>query len=167
MSEVIYQSRTHPKILFKPALIQVGLFLLHVLTVKFWPEQASDLKWKAIVHGVIVLLEIYYVVVPILKWWNNIYVVTNEKVKNDWGVVYKNSREIALTRISSISEERGLLDRVFRAGTLNFYDAAAVAQPKSAKWNAKDNVGVQFSDVPKVKEVRSIIEEAKRNARSL
>lgn len=164
---VLLETRTHPKILFKAFVIQIILIIFHVLAVIFWPEQIDWVfaeEWGPwITHGAIFTLELWYVAVPFLQWYNSKFIVTNDRVRSEWGVLYKHSREIKLHRIASISDERGILDRIFGAGTLNFYDAAAPAQPKtSGKWNKHaQNVGIQFKDVPNIKKVREVIEEAK------
>lgn len=168
--EVLYSARTHPKALFKSALILLCLLLLHIVFWRIWPESFGwdwlD-KWGAVlVHGTLAFLMVWYVVVPGLRWWNSLFTLTNKRVKMDWGVIYKHSREIDLTRIASISEERGILDRIFGCGTLNFYDAAAQAQPHTGGvWNeSMSNSGVKFKDVPNVKDVRARVEKAKYSA---
>lgn len=168
MEKVLYTSRTHPKALARVILIQLILLAFHLLIINFWPDNVSwswlD-KWgEPVLHGLIIILEIWYVVVPFLRWRNDRFTVTTERVRNEWGILYKQSREIDLSRISSISEERGILDRIFGAGTLNFYDAAANAQPNTGgAWNdsKKSNYGIRFTDVPRVKEVRKLIEQAR------
>lgn len=165
MEKPLLISRTHPKILFKYFLLQLAFLGGHWAAQILWPEQWLGGPTKLFFHSALLLLELIYIFLPLLKWWNNIYTVTEEKIKNEWGVIYKNSREISLTRIASISMERGLLDRIFGAGTLNFYDTAASAQPSGAPWNKKEALGVQFLDIPQVKEVQKLVEEARRKAR--
>lgn len=173
MEKILYSSRTHPKILAKAALIQLILVVLHVLVALYLP---SDTGWQwfnswggLVLHLIIVGFEVWFFVVPVMKWWNDKFIVTSTRVRNEWGVLYKHSREIDLSRISSISEQRGILDRLFGAGTLNFYDAAAVAQPEtSGPWNEKQaDYGVRFRDVPRVKHVRQIIEQARYGLRDV
>jgi hypothetical protein len=62
-----------------------------------------------------------------------------------------------------VSEERGIIDRFFGVGTLNFYDAAAGAQPEtSGAWNEQtSSYGVRFRDVPRIRQVRKLIDEAR------
>lgn len=169
---VLYVARTHPKVLFRALLVQAALLALHIFLLNVWPASlgwdTAD-KWGApITHAFILGLEIWYVFIPTLQWWNSSFILTNKRVKNDWGVLYKQSREIDLARIASISEERGVLDRMFGCGTLNFYDAAAGSQPHtSGPWNRnRSEGGVRFHDVPKVKEVRAMVEKAKYSAQA-
>lgn len=154
----LYKARTHPKMLFKPLIIQIFLLSLHVLTFMFVKTQTTWIQPS--IHGAIIVLEVWFVVVPVLQWWNNVFTITEERVRNDWGVLYKHSREIKISRIASISEERGILDRIFGCGTLNFYDTAAAAQPKtSGSWNKREqHDGIQFRDVARIKQVREILD---------
>lgn len=168
----LYTARVHPKVLFKPAVIQLLLLLAHIFFFKIMSTSTGWDFWNSwgnfIVHGLIVSLEIWYVVVPIMQWYSTFYTLTDRRVKANWGVLYKHSREIDLKRIASISEERGILDRIFGCGSLNFYDAAADSQPHTnGAWNKPANVaGVRFHDVPRVKEVREMVEEAKYSAKT-
>lgn len=171
--EILFTTRIHPKILFKPLVIQIGLIFLHYLVFKYVSGDSGwgwfD-RWGIItLHGIIVTLEVWYVVTPVLRWWNTIFTLTNVRVKAEWGVLYKQSREIDLDRISSISEERGILDRIFGCGSLNFYDAAADAQPRtSGVWNKPEGMsGVRFHDTPRVKLVRGLAEDAKASRRRM
>lgn len=167
MEKTLYTSRTHPKMLLSALVIQILLLALHFAVWRIWPEDISwawlDQWGSKIVHGIILALEVWFFVIPVIKWWNTKFTLTTERVRAEWGVLYKHSREISLDRISSISEERGIIDRLFGAGTLNFYDAAAGAQPQtSGAWNERENqYGVRFTDVPRVKQIRRLIEGAR------
>lgn len=154
----------HKKALVPAATVFFFLLFLNVVTWKFWPE---DLGYQWIPQGLLIVLNIAGAIVPYLRWKTETFTVTKRSIRNDWGILYKQSREIDLTRIASISEERGILDRIFGCGTLNFYDAAAGAQPNtSGLWNKGDNpqAGVRFHDVPEVKKIRLIVEKAKDHA---
>lgn len=174
--EIIAVSRTHFKVLFPAILIQVGLMILHVLIFMFYPETLNNDfldKWsQLILHGIILCFELWYVVFPVLRWWNESFTLTDHRVINQWGVLSKQSREIDLDRIVSISEERDIIDRLFGCGTLNFYDAAASSQPRtSGSWNRGRNretfTGIKFNDVPNIKEFRGLVEQARRTAKTI
>lgn len=157
-----FMSRRHVKALFPLLPISIGLLALHYFIDKYYP---SDWPWVIVLHLLVLFANVFWVVVPIFKWRCEKYVVTETSVRTEWGVLYKQSREIRLTHIASISEERGVLDRVFGCGTLNFYDAAADSQPRtSGVWNktGQPKTGVCFHDLPNFKDARDRIKEAKR-----
>lgn len=164
---ILYTSKTHPKLLFKVIIIQLFLMALHILLLKFWPiNNDSDFNtWGPIIaHGIIFVLEIYYVIVPILQWYNNRFTVTNYRVINEWGVLNKESKELDLKRIVSIKTERNLSDRIFGCGTLIFYGASSTdGGPGHHHKNQKDrDTGIEFKDVPKVKKVETAINKLRR-----
>jgi len=164
-------ARTHPKALFKPTILLIGLVIILAIVTNWWPSWGSEKINSYVFIGIIlvwILVTSWYSIVPMLSWYASKFTLTNEKVKIEWGVLYKMSREIDLTRIASISEERGILDRIFGCGTLYFFDAAAGAQPEhTGSWNRKNSPheGVRFSDVPRVRETKQLVEEARRNAK--
>lgn len=167
---VLYQSRTHPKILFQAGVIQLLLIFLACASLLI-PDNTSVQAFNDyggwIALALLLILEIYFVILPALRWWNEIFTLTTHRVKDEWGVLYKNSREIDLNRIVSISEERGILDRIFGCGTLNFYDPAASPEQNGASSNPLKRhghgSGLKFHDVPHVHEVREMIEQARHN----
>ena len=163
---VLYQTKTHPKILIKAFIIQVVLIAAHFLLFKFLPSSGEGLaKWGPwVLHFIILCFEIYYVIVPILQWYNNIFIVTNYRVKNDWGVIAKESKEIDIKNIVSIKTERSILDRIFGCGTLVFYGAASGDWQNSNHSNTRrtTETGVKFTDIPKVKKVEEAINKLRR-----
>lgn len=156
--------KRHGKALVPTVL--VGFIILFIMGAifKFWP---ADWPYQWIVQVIFALTFFSLFLVPLMRWFTETFTISETAVRNDWGILYRQSREIDLTRIASISEERGILDRIFACGTLNFYDAAAGAQPNtSGLWNKGNNTlaGVRFHDVPNVKAVRDLVEAAKQNA---
>lgn len=170
--EILWKGRTHFKILFKPALIQLILIALHVLVAVYIPSR-TDWPWwdswgQLILQSIIVLVSIYYVVVPLLRWRNSTYELTSKRVIKHWGVLYRHSLEIPLDRITSVSVERGIIDRMFGCGTLNFQDASSVGHGTQGSWNrSRDNKnlqGVRFYDVPRVLSIKELIDSTRYNA---
>lgn len=170
--EVIWKGRTHFKILFKPAMIQVLLIALHVLVAVYIPRNTNWLWWDSwgqlLLQSVLAFLSFLYVVIPLLRWKNATFELTDKRVVKNWGVLYRHSLEIPLDRISSIAVERGILDRIFGCGTLNFQEASSVHHDTQGSWNkSKGNKGLQgvrFYDVPKVLELKERIDQTRYNA---
>lgn len=168
---VLLRLRTHPKVLFQPAVVQLLLIAAHVALYIFWPA-STGYQWldewgQLSLHGVIALVELHYVATPALRWWNAAFTVTNHRLIETWGILYRNSREIPLERIGSVTEERGILDRIFGAGTLVFHDTAMMGfddhQPKRGLQQraSTGRVGVRFHDVPRFFEVRQQIDDVR------
>lgn len=150
--ETLFHGRTHPKVLFIPAVIQVLLLALHVAAMRYFPDVGNDKfdAWSGpVIHSLIFAAETWYVIVPILWWRFSSFEVTDTRVRERWGVLYKNTRDIDLNRITQTNEERGIIDRIFGAGTIVIYDAA-------------NSSALRFKDVPRFNEVRQILDDARR-----
>lgn len=167
--QVLLRLRTHPKVLVTPIVLQVALIAAHVAVSVYFPQD-TGFSWidewgQTAVHGVIALIEMTYVVVPALRWWNAAFTVTNRRLIETWGVLYRHSREIPLDRIASVTTERGILDRIFGCGTLVFHDAAVVdpgARTGALSRRAGNGgAGIRFHDVPRVAAVREQIDQVR------
>lgn len=152
---VLYRGRTHPKILFRPLMAAVVLIAAHVLLIRHYPHTLGwDLldQWgERVLHLGLAILDLRYVTAPVMRWHSSIFEVTDRFIKMKWGVLYKNSREIHLDRITQINEERGILDRMVGCGTIIVYDAA----------NAS---AIKFHDVARFRHVRGILDDARHQA---
>lgn len=164
------KTRTHLKVLFPYAMLQLILLAAHVTLFVFWepvrtaaasvlPAAWVDAWLALLLHGVIVLIEVIYVVVPVLRWWTSVFEVTPEAVTARWGLLWKQQRSVQLAHIVRIDVERGVLDRIFGSGTLVFYDAATLT--------AQDHgPGVRFRDVPRALDMERRIAELRANSHS-
>lgn len=166
--QVLMTLRTHPKVLFAPVLAQIALIVVHILVIQYFPHDTGVAlinEWgQQVVHGLIVMFEFTYAILPALRWWNARFIVTDKRLQEHWGVLYKHVREIPLNRIASVSTERGILDRIFGCGTLIFHDAGGApdaqtgSQSVLSKRSGEGNVGIRFHDVGRVHEVRQQID---------
>lgn len=171
--QVLFTLRTHPKVLFQPLVVQVALIVAHIAVYRYFPA-ATGYAWidewgQLSAHGIIAFIELTVVLIPALKWWNSSFTATDRRLIETWGVLYRHTREIRMDRIASVTTERGILDRIFGAGTLVFHDAAmvdlATPQPRGlAQRSGEGKLGVRFHDIPRVKAVRAVIEEAREAA---
>ncbi|MHA3723732.1 PH domain-containing protein [Leucobacter sp. HY1910] len=162
----IWQGRTHWKVLFVPVIIELFLLALHFAALRWLPTNTGLPWWddwgQLGAHVLLLLLGIWYAVVPVLQWRAATFSVTSRRVIARWGLLYRQSREIPLDRVVSVSVERGILDRIFRCGTLIFHDAAAGFGPQTqGTWNTSNggSGGVRFSDVPRVLAVQDMINQ--------
>lgn len=147
--EVRFHQRTHAKILIPTVIVQALLLGAHVAAVMFLPTIGVDEvdDWApTVVHVGIVLFELIYVVVPLLRWWHSTFTITNRRIEQAWGIIAKHSREIPVGRITQITVSRGLVDRLFGCGTLTLHDAGS-------------GTSVQLHDVPHVLRARGILDE--------
>ena len=151
--KVLFTGRTHAKILVKMFFVQFVLLALHVAIVQFWPTLGFEPvdRWvPVILHSVILLLEIAYVVAPLLQWWNSTFTLTDRRVLMRWGVFTKREQEVRLAHITSVNTERSLVDRIFGAGTIVMKDAGS-ERP------------VRMTDIPRAVQVKDKIDALRDN----
>lgn len=132
--------RTHIKKIFGAVLTLVVLIV--VVTAALW--LIGDRGWPGwlrwVVVGLALLAAVAWVLVPILRWWTTIYVVTNRRLITREGILTRSGRDIPLYRINDVTYEKSVTDRVLGCGTLVISDAT-------------DKAGVSLHDVPRVERV--------------
>jgi membrane protein YdbS with pleckstrin-like domain len=141
---VVWSTRTHVKALLAPALVLivgagVGGYLSSL------PDDHRNV-WLTIIWVVVGLVVAVYSLWPFLEWLTTTYTVTNRRLTTHAGVISRTGHDIPLARISDVSYEKGLLDRMLGCGTLVVSDASEQGR-------------VELEDVPKVEEVQLQVAE--------
>jgi uncharacterized membrane protein YdbT with pleckstrin-like domain len=107
------------------AAVLFGLLLLAALIYVAWvtPDDTTGnwIQWVGV--GIGVLIAVFLVIMPILRWLTTHYVVTTHRVLVRRGVVTKTGKDITLSKITDVSFERTLLDRLTGSGTLRIESA--------------------------------------------
>ena len=143
--QVVMHMRTHGKVLVLPA---AGLVLAGGLTgagAALIPH-AYRPYGQAAVAVVGLTLALWWAVIPYLRWWTSTYTVTNHRLITRQGILHKTGRDLPLARVSAVSYDRSLGDRMLGCGTLNISTAA-------------DGGRIVLPDVPDVAEVHVTMSE--------
>lgn len=138
---IVFTTRTHVKVLLVPALILIALAAASGYLLSL-PEDNKG-TWAAIILGVTGVLALVFSVWPFLNWFAATYTVTNRRLTVHQGVITRTGHDIQLNRVSDVSYEKGLTDRILGCGTLVISDAS--------------ELGVKLPDVPKVAERQRVI----------
>ena len=143
---IVFTTRTHVKALFLPAflLIVVAGAAGYLASLPSSDNDNRKIIW-IVIAVVAALLIVWFCLRPFLTWMTATYTVTNRRLTTHQGVVTRTGHDIQLTRISDVSYEKGLLDRILGCGTLVISDAS--------------DLGVKLPDVPKVAERQRIISD--------
>ena len=96
---------------------------------------------QLVVIGLGLVLVIWWVLLPFLRWRTTTYTITTRRLITRSGILNKIGKDLPLNRINEVSSERSLTDRMFRCGTLNVQTAA-------------DDGTIVLVDVPDVEQVR-------------
>jgi uncharacterized membrane protein YdbT with pleckstrin-like domain len=143
------------------ASVLIGLLLLAVMIYVAWltPNDTTGnwIQWIAVAIGV--LIAVFLVVMPILRWLTTRYVVTTHRVLVRRGIVTKTGKDITLSKITDVSFERTLLDRLTGSGTLRIESAG-------------DSPDETFRAIPRSDRVQQVInrlidEDANRRAQRM
>lgn len=115
----------HPHWLTVVGPTVLGLLLAAgcVVAVALTPDDSTGntIQWIAV--AVLVLVAVPAVVVPYLRWRTTHYVITSHRVMVRRGILTKNGKDITLSKITDVSFEQTLLDRIIRSGSLHIESA--------------------------------------------
>ncbi|WP_229051711.1 PH domain-containing protein [Aeromicrobium sp. Leaf350] len=141
----IQTTRTHVKALILPFL----LLLVIAFAGSFGAAQAGDtgdgyVRWAIV--AIAVVLGLWFVVIPFLRWYLWTYTLTNRRIVEQKGILTRTGRIIPLSRINDVSYEKNLNDRILRSGTLIVHNAA-------------DEEGLKLDDVPQVEKFHRAISD--------
>ncbi|WP_404389178.1 PH domain-containing protein [Humibacillus xanthopallidus] len=84
-------------------------------------ETGNRIQWIAV--AVLVLVAIPAVVVPYLRWRTTHYVITTHRVMVRRGILTKQGKDITLSKITDVSFQQTVLDRIIRSGSLHIESA--------------------------------------------
>ena len=125
--EVVMTLRTHWKVLVRPVLVLL-LTVAVVLLVWWFTRDQSWATVAGVVVGVLAAVAVVlWVVVPVLRWRTEAYVVTTRRIAHRAGILTRTGRDIPLHRVNDVAIEKDVLDRVLGCGTLVVSDATEKA----------------------------------------
>lgn len=143
---LIFSAREHPKALFG-SIFALVFFLGVGVAAQVLVEGDEVAVWTTRVVWILCVLAIlWWSVRPALAWLTTVHGVTNRRIITRWGILTRRGHDIPLARVSDISIEIHLLDRLFGCGTLLIDDASA-------------NDDVRLKDIPRVEEAQRQINE--------
>ncbi|NUS40247.1 MAG: PH domain-containing protein [Terrabacter sp.] len=102
----------------------------------------NRIQWGAII--VLVLVAIPAVVTPYLRWRTTRYVITSHRVMVRRGILTKNGKDITLSKITDVSFQQTVLDRLIRSGSLHIESAG-------------DSPDENLANIPRSNEVQQLI----------
>jgi membrane protein YdbS with pleckstrin-like domain len=142
--KVVRSLHPHWLTIFKPVML--GLLIIAIAAVIVWLTPVHPTwdiaDWVIIAIGIIVLL--WVVVLPFLKWRTTHYVITNKRVVVRRGILTKSGQDIALSKITDVSFRQSVLDRITKAGSLNIETAG-------------DSPDEDFSSIPRSNEIQQLL----------
>ncbi len=142
---VVVSTRTHPKALLLPLLILAVTLAAATFVNTVGDGDAADIL-HIVVWVVAALVIVWYVVRPVISWLTTTYTFTNRRFMKRSGLIAKEGRTIPLNRISGVDFEIGVIDRIFKCGTLVVSDASEQGR-------------VELHDIPRVEQEQLKVSE--------
>lgn len=116
---VVVSTRTHGKALLVPSLLLMLIAAVTGFAVSLTPNAGRAAPLLQVVIGLVAaVFVVRWVIRPFLSWVTTTYTVTNRRLISSTGILTRRRHDIPLTRISDVSYERDLMDRVLGCGTL-------------------------------------------------
>jgi uncharacterized membrane protein YdbT with pleckstrin-like domain len=108
----------HWKVLVGPmaaAVLIVVAALVAALSIPF----GKDAPVGELILVVLAVVAVAWVVgMPLLRWRTTTYELTSRRLRMRTGIIAREGKDLPLSRITDVSFETGLLDRIFGCGTL-------------------------------------------------
>lgn len=137
----------HWKRLIGPVLVLLVATALAALGLGWLNSTDWDQTAKNVVMGVVGVVWLvivgWLVLWPFLNWRTTHFVITDRRVMFRHGLMTRSGIDIPVARINSVEFRHGLLDRMFRTGTLIIESASQ--DP------------LEFHDIPRVEQVHSLL----------
>jgi len=127
--EVVLHLHPHWKTAIRPALVTALALATAAFAWVMLPQNNGGFLAFAVVAAIMGYYGIRYGVAPLVAWRCTHYVVTDERILLQDGVIARERRDLPLNRINDHLLTQSLLDRVFGSGTLtvdSIGDQAAV-----------------------------------------
>lgn len=145
---VVVSTRTHVKALFVPVVVLLLVaFVTAFLAALVSRQVGAGGARTGLTVAVLVLAvgaALVWVVKPFLDWFSTTYTFTDRRFIQRSGIIAKEGRTIPLNRISGVDFDMGVVDRVFRCGTLVVSDASEQGR-------------VELRDIPRVEQVQKVV----------
>lgn len=142
---VILSTRTHVKALLLPAVVLIIVAGLAGYLSSL-PNDEHAGAWRIVIWVIAGLMIIWFTVAPFLRWLLTTYTFTSRRLITRTGVFTRRGHDIPLNRISDISYEKSLVDRMFGCGTLVVSDASELGR-------------VELRDIPQVERAQLTVSD--------
>jgi uncharacterized membrane protein YdbT with pleckstrin-like domain len=144
---LIINARPHWKRLIGSGL----LFILGtVLAVWLWAvldPTNKDGVWGTVLTVLIIVgwlvVAVIWGFIPFIKWFTTHFVITDRRIMFRTGIITREGIDIPMARINSVQFRHGLVDRMFKTGTLIIESAS--------------DDPLEFDDIPNVEAVHKLL----------
>jgi len=108
----------HWKTILRPVLILIATVVGALLLLLLVPAARDTAAARLGVAAVATAVVLVFVAIPLLRWRTTSYELTTRRFRLRFGILSRTGRDFPLIRISDVSFEQGLLDRLLGCGRL-------------------------------------------------
>ncbi len=137
--EIVTEFRPHWRLLLIPVLWTVAGITGIILALIYGND-----TFGLVISGVVVVALIPIAVVPFVRWWFTMYVLTTERLITRSGVIARKGIEIPVENISNVLFSQTVMERILKSGDLLIESPGESGQSR-------------FSDVPHPDEFQSLL----------
>lgn len=141
---VLIHMRTHWKALLGAVVWLVLGVVAFVLLLTLLPDGGFEDVIRWVGGAAIVIALLWFTLWPLIHWLSSSYTITDQRIMDRTGIIRQKGRNIPLMRVSGVSFEKDLVDRVLGCGTLRIESSA-------------QSTDVVFRDVPNVENVQRVL----------
>ena len=134
----------HWKIMVGPFALAFAVVVVGLVAEVLIPSGSAANVERLAVAAVAVLALMLWLMVPVLRWRTTMYEMTTRRLRTRSGIIARRGRDIPLSRITDVSFEKGLLDRMMGCGRLVVESAGEHGQ-------------VVLTEIPHVERVQSLL----------
>ena len=134
----------HWKTVLMPFVLLVAVIILAGLLLAVIPHNRLQGDERIAVGVVALVVAVIWTGVPFLRWRTTTYELTNRRLRLRKGILSRTGRDFPLIRISDVSFEQGVLDRLLGCGRLVVESAGEHGQ-------------LVLTEIPEVKKVQAML----------
>jgi uncharacterized membrane protein YdbT with pleckstrin-like domain len=108
----------HWKVLVRPVSVAVLIVAATLAAEVMVPWGAAAPVGPLVLAGLAIVLLMWWLTVPLLRWRTTTYELTSRRLRVRSGIIARFGKDIPLSRVTDVSFETGILDRILGSGTL-------------------------------------------------
>lgn len=116
--ELVLTVHPHWKTVLWPMLLLAVVVIAAAVALVVIPSGRFAVPGRIAAGAVAAIIIIGWTVVPFLRWRTTTYQLTNRRLRLRRGILSRTGRDFPLARISDVSFEHGLIDRILGCGRL-------------------------------------------------
>lgn len=116
--EPVISVHPHWKVLVRPVSVAVLIVAATLVAEVMIPWGAAAPIGPLVLAGVAIVLLMWWLTVPLLRWRTTTYELTSRRLRMRSGIIARFGKDIPLSRVTDVSFETGILDRILGSGSL-------------------------------------------------